>query len=114
MAKAGACVVQAPTPSQSKTATSQADLPQPQDKGAAKRRPAGSIDERQTSRKTAQDNQTCAQPTSELCFRAPRPAAGAETTSAKTFSSNPSLIALARLMGRQAAREWLREGGEGG
>lgn len=44
----------------------------------------------------------------------PRPAAGPETTSTKTSTSHPSLIALARLLGRQAAREWLVGGGEGG
>ena len=45
---------------------------------------------------------------------APPSATGPQPTSVKTSSAHPSLIALARLLGRQAAREWLAGGGERG
>ena len=42
------------------------------------------------------------------------PSATHRKISVKTSSAHPSLIGLARLLGRQAARDWLVGGGEGG
>ena len=64
---------------------------------------------------------TTSKPNTAFLLVGPCPVAGHQqtsavphTASAKACSSHPSLIALARLMGRQAAREWLVGGGEGG
>ena len=113
-AKVGACAVDCPTHVGTRPAPSQPNLPGPSDRGGPNGQPTRSTHELQARRKTASDNQTPAQQISELCFRAPRPLAGPETTSAKTSTCHPSLIALARLMGRQAARDWLTGGSEGG